>query len=245
MKIVAINSSPKGPKSNTCIMVEAFLDGVKKAGADAEQIFLSKHEIKPCLGCFSCWFVTPGKCVIKDDMSQLLDKIEGADVIVFATPLYFDNISGMMKNFMDRTVSRADPRLRQDENGESVHASLSNKKSADIVVMSNCGFPEQSQFQVLHLLFQRVARNCQSKVLAEIYRSQGPLLSVDSPLLRPLIAKYKKLLQHAGEEIVRDGKLSSKTEEKLSRPIVPCAQYIKTANQRIEAKLAELKQNRE
>ena len=85
MKIVAINGSPRGRSSNTGAMVSAFLKGAQEAGAETVHIFLAEKEIKYCKGCHSCWTETPGQCVIRDDMAEVLSRVGGADVIVLAS----------------------------------------------------------------------------------------------------------------------------------------------------------------
>jgi multimeric flavodoxin WrbA len=108
MKITAFNGSPRGDKGNTYVIAEEFLAGAKDAGAEVEHILLAGKEIKHCLGCFTCWLRTPGKCAISDDMKDLLPKVMNTDVIVFATPLYVDNVTGLMKNFIVRLLERSE-----------------------------------------------------------------------------------------------------------------------------------------
>lgn len=228
MKITVFNSSPRGERSNTNIMVQAVLEGAKDAGAECENIFLAGKNIKPCLGCFACWIKTPGKCVIKDDMAELLDKTKEPDIIIFATPLYVDNVSGIMKNFMDRSIPLSQPYFKKDEQGEYRHETR-DTKPPKIAVISNCGFPEQSHFQVLKLLFRRLARNMSSELIAEIYRGEGELLKVDFFLLKPVINKYKNLLKTAGREMVENLKLSDKTMQELEKPLIPYDMYISSA----------------
>jgi len=240
MKITVFNSSPRAGKSNTNVMVEAFLKGAREAGADTENIFLARQKIRPCLGCFNCWVKTPGQCIIQDDMAGLLKKLAETDTVVFATPLYVDNVSGIMKTFMDRFMPLADPHFEKDENGQYRHV-RALEKTPKIVVMSNCGFPEQDHFQVLRLLFRRIARNLHSEVIAEIYRGGGEILQVDHLLLKPLIWKYKKLLEKAGREVAENRRLSEKTRAELEKPIIPHDLYINGANKEWDRQLADIK----
>ena len=73
MKVLVLNGSPKAERSNTLNITKAFLKGFP-ADTEVEQINLYKKDIKPCLGCFSCWSRTPGQCVIKDDMQDIYEK---------------------------------------------------------------------------------------------------------------------------------------------------------------------------
>ncbi len=239
MKVTIFNGSPRGKKGNTHFMVKEFSKGAEQARAEVENIFLVKRKIQPCRGCLTCWIKTPGKCVIKDDMAELIRKLGESDIVVFATPVYFDNVTGIMKNFMDRLVAAADPHFEKDEGGECVHISRSDKP-AKVVAISNCGFPEQSHFQVLELLFKRVARNMRSEVIGEIYRSGGAILQEAPLILKPVISRYKKLLQRAGMEIVENQRLSEETRMKLEKPLIPDEQYITAANEHFDVLLAKV-----
>ncbi|MCK9363675.1 MAG: flavodoxin family protein [Syntrophales bacterium] len=229
MKIVVFNGSPHMGKGNTHVMVEAFLQGAREAGAEVENVFLFRKKIKPCLGCFDCWLKTPGKCVQKDDMEGLLPLFIKADLIVFATPLYVDNVTGIMKTFMDRMIPLTEPYFEKDPQGEYRHRKR-YEKIPKIAVISNCGFAEQTHFQVLSLLFKRIARNMHSELIAEIYRGGGEVLKMDIPVLLPLVEKYKEILKKAGREIATDGKLSENTQAELEKPIVPYDKYMEGAN---------------
>jgi multimeric flavodoxin WrbA len=229
MRIVVFNGSPRMEKGNTHVMVEEFLKGAKEAGAEVENVFLFKKKVRYCLGCFDCWLKTPGKCVQKDDMEGLLSLFVDADLIVFATPLYVDNVTGIMKTFMDRIIPLTQPYFEKDPHGEYRHRKR-YEKSPRIAVISNCGFAEQSHFQVLSLLFKRIARNMHSEVIAEIYRGGGELLKLDIPMLIPLVENYKEILKKAGREVAMEGKLSENTKAELEEPIVPYDVYMDGAN---------------
>ncbi len=243
MNITVFNGSPRAEKGNTHFMVEAFLKGAQEAGAGTENIFLAKKKIRPCLGCFCCWVKTPGACAIQDDMAGLREKYMAADVVVFATPLYVDNVTGIMKNFMDRLVPLADPHFEKDENGQYRHVK-GFEKIQKIAVISNCGFPEQDHFQVLRLLFRRIARNFHSEIIAEIYRGGGEILQVDHLMLKPLIWKYKKLLEKAGKEVADNMGLSEATREEIEKPLIPHDMYIKGANKDWDRQLRAIAQKK-
>lgn len=102
-KVLIISSSPRrGGNSDT--LADQFLAGAKEAGHDVEKIFLKDHTINYCTGCGVC--VETSKCPQKDDMAPLLEKMIAADVIVFATPVYFYTMCGQLKTFIDRLCAR-------------------------------------------------------------------------------------------------------------------------------------------
>jgi len=105
MKITAFNGSPKGDRGNTHVMVSALLAGASEAGASVENVLLAKEKIGHCIGCFTCWTKTPGKCVLKDDMESLLKLYMASEIVIMASPLYVDHVTGIMKDFMDRGLS--------------------------------------------------------------------------------------------------------------------------------------------
>ena len=238
MRIVAFNSSPRGEKGNTHVMVREFLAGASEAGAEVENIFLAGKRIDHCRACFVCWVAPPGKCVIEDDMAELRDKFISADVVVMATPLHTDNISGMMKVFMDRMIPIIDPHFEADGSGETRHVKR-HEKYPKLVVISSCGFPEQTHFQIISAFFKRLARNMHSEVIGEIYRGAGGLLTADVALLQPILAKYKALLRQAGREIVEHGKLSDETHAELEKPLITPEIYLQHANQMWDRMLAQ------
>lgn len=239
MKITVFNGSPRAEQGNTQVMVDSFLKGAQSAGAETENIFLAHKKILPCSGCFVCWIKTPGICVIKDDMAELLSKFKTSDLVVFATPLYVDNVTGIMKNFMDRLLPLADPYFEKDAGGECRHRL--SEKGPKIAVISNSGFPEQSHFQVLKLLFKRIARNMGSELIAEIYRGGGSVLCEKSFFMWLPLRHYKGLLRRAGEEVVTKGLISRKLQAELEKPIITDAQYIKGAHSFWDKELRKLK----
>ena len=80
MRVLVLNGSPKGDKSNTYRLTSAFLDGLRQTQpVEAETIEVGKLHLLPCRGCFACWSKTPGKCVLQDDMAGVIEKILAAN----------------------------------------------------------------------------------------------------------------------------------------------------------------------
>jgi len=88
------------PNGNTSQLAECFAKGAGEAGHKVEIVSLQKNEVKGCLGCNACRYGKP--CVQKDSFNSIVPKIENADMIVFASPLYFWTISSKLKAFIER-----------------------------------------------------------------------------------------------------------------------------------------------
>lgn len=100
-KILILLGSPR-KKGNSATLAEKVSEGARASGAKVETIYLNGLKIKPCQGCGKCQEAGSDGCKIKDDMNQLYPLIENSDSIVFASPIYFFNISAQSKTFIDR-----------------------------------------------------------------------------------------------------------------------------------------------
>ncbi|MFZ7103252.1 MAG: flavodoxin family protein [Peptococcaceae bacterium] len=215
MKIVAINGSSRGKTSNTNMMVSTFLKGARAAGAETINILLAEKEIAHCRGCHICWAKGPGQCVIGDDMLKVLALLGGAEVIVFASPVYFENISGILKVFMDRMTMLGSPRQEKDVKGESAQLAQIKGQAPKLMMISNCGYPDRSEFAVTSLWIKRVAQKMHMSLIGEIYATRGKFLTASPEKLQPAVADYLLLLKKAGQEIATDMRLSAATEKLL------------------------------
>ena len=99
-KVIVVSTTPR-KNGNSEILAAEFMRGAKDAGNDVEMIKVREMDLKFCRGCFACQKTK--KCVIKDDFNaKMLKSICDADVIVFATPVYYYASSGQLKTFIDR-----------------------------------------------------------------------------------------------------------------------------------------------
>ncbi|NFE75211.1 flavodoxin family protein [Clostridium botulinum] len=99
-KWIAIVGSPRKGK-NTDLMVDYVIEGLNEKNIGVDKFFLSSSNISTCTGCEYC--IKTGVCIIKDDVSKIIDHMKKADGYIFASPSYNYNMTAQMKAFLDRT----------------------------------------------------------------------------------------------------------------------------------------------
>jgi len=228
VKVLAINGSPRGRRGNTEVILQAFLEGAREAGAETETIYLKDKTIQHCTGCFTCWVQTPGVCIHQDDMPALLEKVREAEILVFATPLYFFTVSGLMKDFMDRLIPLALPYIIRRGHHFIHPMRHSDAWPKRIVLISNCGFPEGHHFSGLEEMFLRFADSPDVEWAGSILCAGGEMLR--SPL-RDRMTWYLDAARQAGVEVVKEGRVLPDTRAVLSKPLIADpAVYARMAN---------------
>ena len=222
MKILAINGSPKGKRSNTWRLTSAFLEGItiqeENDGARApeiETLNIGSLNIKPCLGCFSCWSKTPGECCIRDDMQGVINKILWADVVVWSFPLYYFGLPGQLKTLIDRQLPMSLPFMcTETESGG--HPSRYDMSGKRIVVISTCGFyTAQGNYDCVTSLYDRL---CGKGGYTAIFCGQGELFRVKE--LSERTDEYLSWVKKAGQEFASDG-ITGETRGKLDQNLFP------------------------
>ena len=118
MKVIAIHGSPRTIRSTTRKLAGLVLEGAAEAGAETGIIDLCDFRVTPCTACEGCSFT--GICVYDDDVPAIVERMKEADGIVFASPVYIDNVSGQMKVFFDRLADAIHYQLLDGKFGCSV-----------------------------------------------------------------------------------------------------------------------------
>jgi multimeric flavodoxin WrbA len=152
MEVLVILGS-RNPDGQTARAAGALLEGVTEAGGRGERVFLTEGRFERCRQCDAQGWGTcrsDGECVIDDDLAPLVARIERADAVVFATPVYFGDLSESMRAFLDRlrrTTRHATGKARVEDKialgicvaggggGGAPECAVSLKK-----VLRNCGF---------------------------------------------------------------------------------------------------------
>jgi putative NADPH-quinone reductase/putative sterol carrier protein len=216
-KIVVFDGGPRNTKfSKTTFMVNHFCRGAESAGAEIEYVKLKDMKINSCTGCYTCWSKTPGVCIFKDDMTDLLLKFRKADLIVFASPLYIFNVTGIMKKFLDRILPNMKPYMLI-EDGETKHPHrYPEDKQQGFVVFSAAGFPEvEHNFDGLKGMFRCLHSHSEkSFLMGEFYMPGAELIS--QPVFAERRRRVEQACYNAGEQVVKAGKINMEFMEAVS-----------------------------
>lgn len=119
MKVLAVNGSPR-KNGNTAVLLENALRGAEKNGAETEAVNLYELNFKGCVSCFACkrkGSSCNGICAIRDGLRSVLENVLSCDVILLGSPIYFGNVTGAMRSFLERLLF---PNLSYNEGERSV-----------------------------------------------------------------------------------------------------------------------------
>jgi len=124
MKVVAFNGSPR-KKGNTSILINYVFKELEQEGIETELVQLAGKKIKGCIACYKCFENRDKRCSVKDDgLNECIEKMIGAEGIIFGSPTYFSNVTSEMKAMIDRAglVSSANGFLFNKKVGAGVVA---------------------------------------------------------------------------------------------------------------------------
>jgi len=226
VKILVLNGSPKGEFSNTFKITNAFLEGLNQVEKNqVETITISKAEISHCLGCFTCWTRTPGRCVINDDMQQFMQKYIDADLIIWSFPLHYFGMPSKAKAFLDRLLPTNRPFMAQREDGGSSHPPRYDLSHQRYILISTSGLHSiQNNYEALFKQFEILYGNRLTKIIC----TEGELFRI--PQLEGRTSQYLSYAKQAGIEYAQGGAISQQTSAKLSELLYPAETYMEMAD---------------
>lgn len=216
MKILVINGSPKGKNSNTMHLTNAFVEGL--GDTDVREINVAGSNISGCKGCFCCWNKTPGKCIIDDDMKDVIEAELWADVIIWSFPLYYFSVPGGLKNLIDRQLPMNLPFMvdRTDGVGSGSHPARYDMSGKRHVIISTCGFySADKNYDSVKLMFNHI---CGENAFEMILCGQGELFRV--PELKNRTDEYLEIVKRAGSEFAEEA-ISTETKDELTQLLYP------------------------
>lgn len=220
MKTLIINGSLKGEASHSYMVASRFARGIEAtADAQTEVIELKNMNISHCAGCFGCWKVTPGQCVIRDDMDIIRDKIMESDNIILSFPLYFFGVSSKMKTMLDRLLPFKMPYKGRHATEDNLlimdyRYDFSDKR---LILVSSCAHSSTD------IVYDSVTREfdmiCGKDNYTKVFCPQGEILELDQ--MKPILNKYLNGIEDAGKEFGINRKLSEETARKVCAPLIP------------------------
>ena len=233
MKILLINGSPKGAKSNSLRLAHSFLDGIRdheserERAVEVEELHLNTLRIAPCKGCFACWKQTPGTCCMEDDMQTVIEALLSANLVIWSFPLYYYSVPGPLKNLIDRQLPMSLPFMceSRDGNGSGGHPSRYDRSGIRHVLISTCGFySAEGNYDSVTRMFDHVLG--QGKYTS-IFCGQGELFRVKE--LSARTDAYLAAVRQAGKEYA-GGRIREETETKLKALLYPREVFEKMAD---------------
>ena len=227
MKVLALNSSPRGAgQSKTNLMLTSLVEGMQDAGAEVEVIELRRKTIKNCIGCYTCWTKTPGKCIHKDDMTdELFPKWLASDMVVYATPLYNYSMNAALKAFVERTLPSMEP-FFEFQNNRMYHPL--RFKAPAVVLLSVAGMPDEGHFKALSILMNYSTATPGRRLIAEIYRPAAEMLT--NPALKDKRREVLDATFQAGRELARSHQISPATMARITQPLLDSQSFAHFAN---------------
>ena len=224
MRILVLNGSPK-KKSDTFRLTDAFLKGLNRVGEHEVYIVnVIDKKIAPCHGCFSCWQLEDGHCVIPDDQNAILDVYRDADVIIWSFPLYCYGMPSHLKAVLDRTIPLVRMNMVQEADGTVRHEALADFSRMHTLVICGCGFPHwEGNFDGLKQMCKICFGDPDMVCVPET-----PLLNVPEAAVvaDPLLMAFEQ----AGKEYGASLSLSGETIAALEKPMIPAEEYIRQVN---------------
>jgi multimeric flavodoxin WrbA len=228
MRIVAINSSHRGDKGLTRFFLDRLVHGAAAAGADCEVITLAKLRMNRCISCRRCQTGEPHlRCVYhdKDDVAMVFEKMAGADLLIFATPIYMMAMASLLKVFLERmysTMDISDVRLSSGLIHHHINPALSSKPFVVLVVCVNV---EKETWKSVTSYFRTYARFMEARQAGVLVRNacelfdpqKQPASGQDSVRLSAVCTAYEQ----AGCDLATRGFIRRSTQRAANQEVVP------------------------
>ncbi|UCH56811.1 MAG: flavodoxin family protein [Candidatus Bathyarchaeota archaeon] len=202
LKLLAFNASPRKADGTTDVLVDRFIEGAGEAGAEIEKHYVVDLDINGCLGCFGCWWKTPGRCVQRDDMDWILPGINESDILVLGTPIYSRNTTHYLQRLVERTFLNTLPEM-YIEDGTTRHPRRT-KRMPRIVLAATCGFPDLVNFDIVRGLYP---------VALHILLPASQILLDDEG--REYLSDFLDAVRLAGGTMARGEEISGSLRERL------------------------------
>ncbi|MFW9809444.1 MAG: flavodoxin family protein [Candidatus Thorarchaeota archaeon] len=217
--MLVINGSPRKNRGVTAYLLTHFIDGMEEADAVVEILYSKGLDLGDCRGCFNCWSTTPGKCIQDDEMKEVLAKIADADLLIIATPVYVDGMTGSLKTLLDRSIPLLHGAFELRDN-HCRHALRDHVKAGKIALFSVCGFYEMDNFNPLISHVKAISKNMNREYIGALLRPYGWI--VEGGISQGFKLEYiLDAIKEAGNQLISKGAMNEETLATIASEIVP------------------------
>ena len=161
MKITVLNGDMNLGNSDFSCYLEKFTEKLEKDHV-VDVYPLHQMDLHHCLGCWTCWWKTPGRCAIEDDADKIFKSVINSDFIIFASPLMAGFTSSALKKITDRLIVLLHPYI-QLINGESHHKKRYNKYPDFGLLVEKEADTDDEDLKIISDIYDRFAINFHSR----------------------------------------------------------------------------------
>lgn len=218
MRVLAVNGSPRMGRGLTELVLDAFLSGMRDAGADAERIYAHRIRLRPCAcGEMHCWYTTPGVCCVRDGMDEVVPKLKVVDTLVLATPVYIP-LPERMQTFINRLCPLVEPRLvfRDGRTRGRMRGGYALRR---FVAVATGGWWEPENCDTVVRIVEELAADAGVEFAGALVRPHAFLMRGEAG---PTAGGQAVLdaARRAGRELAESGRMQPSTLSEVSRPLV-------------------------
>ncbi len=218
-KAIAINGSPRKQNGHTAMLLDPLIQGMNAAGCDVDLFYAKDLKVQSC-NCpnMYCWYNEPGKCCLNDDMDLLYPRLLEAEILILATPVYIP-LPGEMQNIINRLCPLLKP-LLESRNGRTRARFHENVKITKILLVSTGGWWEEGNFGTVTRIVKDFTETASVEFSGALIRPHAFMMKKEDEFTEDgkLVIDATK---RAGEELVRDGKISQSAFKTIKRPLIP------------------------
>ena len=224
MKILVFNGSPKKEKSDTMHIVRAFLDGMEEAAPqEIHTIDVINRNIEYCRGCFACMH-NGGRCIIDDDMREILERMLASDLLLFSFPLHCYGMPAVLKNLIDRTLPLSSMAMAEVD-GRYVHVGQRDYSHLRYLMICGCGFPNSKRnFEPAVRQFELLFPNNRTILTVP----ESPMFS--APEAAVVTVPRLELVKQAGQQYAQTGAIDAPLLAEIGSPMIPEEVYARIVN---------------
>lgn len=153
MKVLILNGNPKAENHKFDQYIGELAEELRKKGSSSVVLNLREMRVNHCIGCYTCWLKTPGKCVFNDDGPKILKEYIDSDLVLYASPLIMGFISSLLKSVQERCLPLVHPFLRV-ENDRMRHLSRYDKYPAIALLLDQTGEFDQVSSEIVEKVFR-------------------------------------------------------------------------------------------